>query len=45
MGKLSVSPKTGQVFKVGLFSGILERKAQKGTRNDDTEKATIFSGI
>lgn len=40
-----MSPKTGQVFKVELFSGILERKAPKGTRSNDTEATTLYSGI
>ena len=44
-GSVSVSPKTGQGFKVELFSGILERKAQKGTRNNDLKKTTVFGGI
>jgi hypothetical protein len=40
-----MSPKTGQLFKVELFSGMVERKAQKGTRNNDHKKTTVFGGI
>lgn len=42
---LSVSPKTGQGFKVELFSGIVSRKTLKGPRDNDTEKTTVFGGI
>jgi hypothetical protein len=35
-GKMCVSPKIGQGFKVELFSVIVCRKTLKGPRNDDT---------
>jgi len=39
-----VSPKTGHVFKVELFSGILERKAPVVSRIFRTFSESSFSG-